>query len=222
MGALADARREMIEHDLVARGIHDRAVLRAMAEVPREAFVGHADRRSAYADRPLAIGDGQTISQPYIVALMAQELELRPTDRVLDVGTGSGYAAAVLASIADEVWSIERHESLATAARQRLAALGFDRVHVITGDGSRGWPDASPYDAICVAAAASRTPGALLDQLAEGGRLVIPIGSASSEQTLMRIERHGDAIRQGSVIPVRFVPLVAETTAGTHENRTSP
>jgi protein-L-isoaspartate(D-aspartate) O-methyltransferase len=208
MAALADARRAMIERDLMARGIRDQAVLRAMAEVPREAFVARADQRVAYADQPLAIGDGQTISQPYIVALMAQELSLRPTDRVLDVGTGSGYAAAVLASIAAEVWSIERHESLASAARQRLVSLGFDRVRVITGDGSNGWPEAAPYDAICVAAAARRAPAALLEQLADGGRLVIPIGDPRGEQTLMRFERDGDRIREQPGIAVRFVPLV--------------
>jgi protein-L-isoaspartate(D-aspartate) O-methyltransferase len=214
MGALADARRAMIERDLVARGIRDQAVLRAMAEVPREAFVAPADQRAAYADRPHDIGDGQTISQPYIVALMAQELSLRPTDRVLDVGTGSGYAAAVLASIAGEVWSIERHDSLADAARQRLVSLGFDRVRVITGDGSNGWPEAAPYDAISVAAAARRAPAALLDQLADGGRLVIPIGDVRGEQTLTRFERDGDRIGERPGIAVRFVPLVEEPPPG--------
>lgn len=208
MEPLEAARRSMIELDLIGRGIHDQAVLRAMAEVPRERFVGDRQRAVAYEDRPLPIGEGQTISQPYIVALMAQELSLQPDDRVLDVGTGSGYAAAVIASIVAEVWSIERHPSLAATAATTLASLGMDHVHVVTGDGTRGWPPAAPFDAICVAAATRRRPRALLDQLADGGRIVIPIGDASGQQELLRIQRRGDSLDERRIIPVRFVPLV--------------
>lgn len=209
MDAVDAAKTAMLEHDLRGRGITDADVLRAMSAVPRESFVDPSQRRAAYADRPLPIGEGQTISQPYIVALMAQELMLGPRDRVLDVGTGSGYAAAVMAQIVAEVWSIERHGALADLAAATLEALGVDNVHVVHGDGTQGWPDAAPYDAISVAAAATRPPPALLAQLADGGRLVLPIGRADGEQHLVRVIRHGDTFEEHRGIAVRFVPLVA-------------
>lgn len=200
----------MVDRDLRGRGIADPAVLEAMSAVPREAFVDEAQRRSAYDDNPLPIGDDQTISQPFVVGYMAQELRLRPTDRVLDVGTGSGYAAAVMARLVSEVWSIERHQRLADGARARLEALDVRNVHVITGDGTLGHPPAAPYDAISVAASTASVPSALLDQLADGGRLVIPIGPPGEFQHLVRYVRHGDTISDEPLIGVRFVPLVAD------------
>src|SRR5688572_17015164 len=159
-------REEMVEKQLVSRGIRDRAVLAAMREVPREEFVSRALVEFAYEDSPLPIEEEQTISQPYIVALMAEALELRATDRVLEVGTGSGFAAAVLARIASEVYTIERHLSLARTAEERFRRLGHDNVHVRHGDGTLGWPEHAPYDAIAVAAAGPEVPQPLLDQLA--------------------------------------------------------
>jgi len=203
----------MVAHDLAAAGISDSRVLAAMGDVAREEFVDRAQRREAYGDHPLPIGEGQTISQPYIVALMAQVLELKPTDRVLDVGTGSGYAAAVMSLLAAEVWSIERHVALAMAAADRLAELGYDNVHVTRGDGTKGWPEHAPFDAICVAAAAPSVPPALVDQLAASGRLVIPIGTPTGVQQLQLVTReHGRALGR-FVCDVRFVPLVADAPA---------
>lgn len=201
----------MVERDLIPRGIRDDAVLEAMRSVPRHRFVDVADEATAYDDRPLPIGDGQTISQPYIVALTAAALALTPDDRVLDVGTGSGYAAAVLGSVAAEVWSIERHPRLAERAAATLAELGFDNVHVVTGDGTTGLPDRAPFDAIAVAAASAVVPPALTDQLADGGRLVIPVGPPRGAQRLVRIERRGDDLVEHHVTDVRFVPLVDDT-----------
>ena len=201
----------MVARDLAAAGISDRRVLSAMGEVAREQFVDRAQRREAYSDHPLPIGEGQTISQPYIVALMAEVLELRPTDRVLDVGTGSGYAAAVMSLLAHEVWSIERHAALALAAAERLRELGYDNVHVSRGDGTKGWPEHAPFDAICVAAASPDVPPALVDQLADGGRLVIPIGTPTWVQRLELVSRSGDETRRRFVCDVRFVPLVADS-----------
>ncbi|TVR25019.1 MAG: protein-L-isoaspartate(D-aspartate) O-methyltransferase [Ilumatobacter sp.] len=200
----------MVEVDLIGRGITDDAVLEAMRTVPRERFVGENDLDEAYADRPLPIGCDQTISQPYIVALMTELLRVRPTDRVLDIGTGSGYAAAVLATIADEVWSVEREPHLAHSAARRLSELGFERVHVEVGDGSLGWPPAAPFDAISVAAAATSVPPALVEQLADGGRLVIPVERSRHHQELLLIERDGSDIVERDVVPVRFVPLVTD------------
>ncbi len=208
--ALAAARAHMLAHDLRGRGLTDPRVLAAMAAVPRERFVPADAIAGAYADRPLPIAAGQTISQPYIVALMAAALELAPGDRVLDVGTGSGYAAAVFAELvgAASVWSIERHAELADAARATLAAAGYP-VEVRCGDGTRGWPERAPFDAIAVAAAAEEVPAALLDQLAVGGRLVMPVGPPGL-QTLVRLTREGPArLRQDDLGPVTFVPLIA-------------
>ena len=179
----------MVERQIAARGIRDERVLSAMREVPREAFVPENLREFAHDDTPLPISEGQTISQPYIVALMAEAAGIGPLDRVLDVGTGSGYAAAVLSRLAERVYSIERHASLAEAARQRLEALGYTNVEVRVGDGSRGWPEAAPFDAILVAAGAPDVPDALKRQLAIGGRLVIPVGGEERSQRLLRLRR---------------------------------
>ena len=205
----ADARRNMIERQLVARGITDPTVLAAMARVPREAFIPPELANSAYEDSPLPIAEGQTISQPYIVALMAEAACIRQPSRVLEVGTGSGYAAAVLAELARAVVTIERHAKLASAARATLKRLGYSNVVVIEGDGSRGVPEQAPFDAILVAAGAPSPPESLKRQLAEGGRLVIPI-SVNTHQDLRAITRSGDSFREEDLGPVRFVPLLGK------------
>jgi protein-L-isoaspartate(D-aspartate) O-methyltransferase len=205
----ADARRRMVEQQLVARGIVDPLVLRAMAAVPRENFISAGQAALAYRDRPLPIGEGQTISQPYIVARMTAAAGLVPTDRVLEIGTGSGYAAAVLAEIVADVYTVERLPMLAERARQRLAELGYVNVHVLTGDGTLGWPEHAPYDAIIATAGGPRAPQALLDQLALGGRLVIPLGMDPYEQRLVRIVRvSAEEYRDEPLELVAFVPLI--------------
>jgi len=209
MSAFDMARRGLAEH-LAGEGIHDAEVLRAVREVPREAFLPRQLREFAYKDAPLPIGEDQTISQPLIVALMAQAARLGPSHKVLEVGTGSGYAAAIFARIADEVYSIERLPGLGEAARERLAELGYDNVHVRVGDGTLGWPEAAPFDAILVAAGGPDPPPSLMDQLAPGGRLVIPVGDTPREQRLVCIERRGDRFVRSDLGAVRFVPLVGE------------
>lgn len=206
---LTQRRAEMVERQLEARGIQDEAVLEAMRAVPREAFVAESLAEFAYRDAPLPIGEGQTISQPFMVALMAEMLELSPADRVLDVGTGSGYAAAVLATIAKEVYTVERHASLAEEARGRFRRLGYDNVHVRQGDGTLGWPARAPFEAIGAAAAGPEVPGPLLEQLAAHGRLVMPTGETGRMQKLVRVHRRseGDYERE-EMCGVRFVPLV--------------
>ena len=198
----------MVAHDLAARDIHDERVLAAMESVPREHFVPEDLVDAAYEDRPLPIGVGQTISQPYIVALMAQEARIRAADRVLEVGTGSGYGAAVLGRLAAEVWTIERHEDLARRAREALEATGAGNVHVDVGDGSLGAPDSAPFDAIVVTAAAPAVPDALVAQLADGGRLVIPIGPDGHAQELVRVTVRGEHSERAHLCDVRFVPLI--------------
>ncbi|EAR51111.1 hypothetical fusion protein [Oceanicola granulosus HTCC2516] len=201
----------MVERQLAARGIRDARVLDAMRKVPREAFVAPGSEEFAYEDGPLPIGHGQTISQPYIVALMIEAVEVRPGERVLEVGTGSGYAAAILAEIAGAVHSIERHAPLAGTARERLAAAGYGSVEVHVGDGTLGWAEAAPYDAILVAAGGPLVPEALKAQLAPGGRLVIPVGdvAAAEGQSLLKITRTGDdRWEQERIAGVRFVPLI--------------
>jgi protein-L-isoaspartate(D-aspartate) O-methyltransferase len=199
----------MVRGQIEARGIRDRAVIEAMTEVPREAFVPGDQAEFAYQDNPLPIAEGQTISQPYIVGLMTAALELKPGDRVLEIGTGSGYAGAVLSRIAAEVYTVERHAALAESARAALESLGFDNVHVLHGDGTRGWPEHAPYDAIVVAAGGPEVPQALLGQLAVGGRLVIPVGPTPRLQELVRVTRVAESEYATEELGgVRFVPLV--------------
>ncbi|ACB82875.1 protein-L-isoaspartate O-methyltransferase [Methylorubrum populi BJ001] len=201
------ARARMLETQLIARGIRDAALLDAMGRVAREAFVPAEFAAEAYADGPLPIGAGQTISQPYIVALMIEALALRPGERVLEVGAGCGYAAAVLATMGARIFAIERHAALAEAARARLAALGL-AVRLRVGDGHAGWPEAAPFDAILVSAAGSAVPEALKRQLAQGGRLVIPVGPPGG-QTLLRLTRRGpERFESRDFGPVSFVPLL--------------
>jgi protein-L-isoaspartate(D-aspartate) O-methyltransferase len=199
----------MVESQLVKRGIRDARVLRAMSSVPRELFVPGEHSASAYSDAPLPIGWDQTISQPYMVAFMAEALELRGDEKVLDVGTGSGYHAAVLASLAPYIYSIEVIPELAEQARRNLRQARVENVLVIGGDGSRGYPEAMPYDAISVAAAAPDIPAALLDQLADPGRLVIPVGT-KADQDLRVVWKHRGEINSRMATPCRFVPLVGE------------
>jgi protein-L-isoaspartate(D-aspartate) O-methyltransferase len=207
----AALRREMVNAQLVARGIRDPAVLQAMSTVPREAFVAADQRQFAYADAPLPIGHGQTISQPYMVALMTEALEVTPDDRVLEIGTGSGYAAAVLSRIAKEVYTVERRPELARAAETRFQQLGCHNIHVHIADGTLGWAERAPYDGIVVTAGGPAIPDPLLDQLGEGGRLVIPVGPTSHLQELLRVRRSEEgAYRQENLGRVRFVPLVGE------------
>ena len=201
-------RTRMVELDIAGRGIRDPLVLEAMGEVPRERFVPDRYRGSAYKDAPLPIPGGQTISQPYIVAAMIESLELRGGERVLDVGTGSGYAAAVLSRIAVHVYTIERHRRLTETATRRFTDLGYDNLTARHGDGRLGWSEHAPYDAIVVAAAAREVPEALLEQLAVGGRLVIPVGRFG-HQNLTQIERTApDHYERRRLEAVRFVPLV--------------
>jgi protein-L-isoaspartate(D-aspartate) O-methyltransferase len=204
-----DERAEMVRAQIAARGVRDERILRAMAAVPRETFLPPEMAEFAYRDSPLPIECGQTISQPYIVALMAEALELVPGDRVLEIGTGSGYAAAVLSRVAGRVFSIERHTALAEGARGRLARLGYDNVEILQGDGSLGWPQQAPYQAITVAAGAPSVPDALMEQLAPGGRLVLPVGEGRETQRLLRLRKQNDGsfIRE-DLGSVRFVPLV--------------
>jgi protein-L-isoaspartate(D-aspartate) O-methyltransferase len=202
-------RRSMVDRQLRRRGITDERVLAAFADVPREAFVGGAVEEFAYEDTALPIDEGQTISQPYIVALMVEALQIRPTDRVLEVGAGSGYAAAILGRLAGHVYAIERNERLANDARDRLRRLGYDNVEIRAGDGTLGWPDAAPFDAILVSAGGPDVPKALLDQLAPGGRLIIPVGG-QREQRLVRITRTGDGFVTEDLGAVTFVPLIGE------------
>lgn len=205
----AERRAAMVERQIAARGVHDARVLAALRAVPREAFVPLPLRDRACDDRPLGIGEGQTISQPYIVALMAQCLELRGQERVLEVGTGSGYAAAVLATLAAQVYSVERIAALADAARQRLQALGLQQVQIRCGDGSLGWPEHAPFDAISVAASGPVVPDALRQQLAIGGNLVMPVGTDLDHQELLRVTRVGaQQYRTERITGVCFVPLL--------------
>ncbi|WAS97930.1 protein-L-isoaspartate(D-aspartate) O-methyltransferase [Nannocystis punicea] len=205
----SQARSRMVEQQLVARDITDEAVLAAMRRVPRERFVPQDDQRYAYGDHPLPIGHGATISQPYIVALMTQLARIKPGDRVLDVGTGSGYQAAVLAEMGAEVYSIEVVTDLAERAATLLEELGYDNVHVRAGDGYRGWPEAAPFSAIIVAAAAPTLPRPLTEQLAVGGRLVIPVGQFVQDLQVLEKRPRGD-LKVETVLPVRFVPMVGE------------
>lgn len=208
MNELQNAKHFMLEHHLQGRDIADPQVLSAMETVPREAFVREDQIDSAYADRPLPAGENQTISQPYIVALMAQALELSPEDSVLDVGSGTGYAAAVLSRMVRQVYAIEYHESLVVAAEARCRSLEYDNIRFMTGDGRQGWPDFAPFDAIHVAACTPTIPGALTDQLAPNGRLVLPLGSSGSSQRLVQYRYRQGRLQEKSLCHVRFVPLI--------------
>ena len=211
MEKLVQYNKEAFIRMLRRQGIRDESVLKAMATVPREKFVGINLLEFAYDDSPLPIEEGQTISQPYIVALMTEALMLKPGDRVLEVGTGSGYAAAVLAEIAAEVYTIERHQSLAHQASVRLKELKYNNAHVLCGDGTLGWPENAPYDGIVVAAGGPEAPRSLIEQLTVGGRLVIPIGPSTREQTLLRITRiNNNEVEFEELGAVRFVPLIGE------------
>lgn len=204
-------REQLVNRELRMLGIRDEAVLRAMRSVPREDFVAEEMREFAYRNAPLEIGLGQTISQPLIVAHMAEALEIGPDDRVLEIGAGSGYAAAVLSRIAKEVFTIERHRELSDIAAERLSRLGYHNVHVLCGDGTRGWPEEAPFDAIVVAAGSPSVPPALLEQLRVGGRLVIPVGAQLESQQLIRvIRREQDDYEYEELGAVRFVPLIGE------------
>jgi protein-L-isoaspartate(D-aspartate) O-methyltransferase len=203
-------RAKMVRNQIEARGVHDPRVLAAMRAVPRHRFVPAYQIASAYRDSPLPIGEGQTISQPYIVALMSEMLELTGDEKVLEIGTGSGYQAAILGQLAAEVISVERFESLAQEARARLQELGYHNVRVDVGDGSLGWPPDAPYDAIIVTAASPELPPPLEDQLAEGGRLVAPVGPRWT-QHLVRVRRRKGKLHREKTIGVAFVPLI-----GTH------
>lgn len=208
----ADAlRKRMVREQLLDRGIRDPLVLQAMAEVPREHFVPAEWQQYAYADSPLPIGQDQTISQPYVVAWMIEALALSPEDRVLEVGTGSAYGAAVLSRMVREVYTIERHKELAEAAERRLAQLGYTNVHILCGDGTLGWPEEAPFDGIVVTASGPQIPGPLREQLSIGGRLVIPVGRTANSQELVRLHRVSETeVRRESLGSVRFVPLVGK------------
>lgn len=204
-------RDEMVRYQIVARGVRSPQVLQAMRQVPREAFVDAAQRHLAYENNPLPIGEQQTLSQPYVVALMAEALQLRDSDRVLEVGTGSGYAAAVLGRIARQVFSVERVHSLADSAATRLRDLGYDNVQVRQGDGTLGWAEQAPFDAILVSAGGPHVPPSLKSQLALGGRLVMPVGRDAESQELLVVTRVGQSrFKTRSLGGVRFVPLIGE------------
>jgi protein-L-isoaspartate(D-aspartate) O-methyltransferase len=203
------ARQRMVEIQIAGRGVRDSRVLEAMQAVPRELFVEPGFEELAYEDGPLPIDASQTISQPYIVALMIEASELKPTDRVLEVGAGSGYATAVMSRIASRVYGIERHAVLVGAAQRRIANLGYDNVELRVGDGTCGWPEAAPYDAILVAASGPEVPRALEEQLVIGGRLLIPVGAQRFRQTLRKIIRLSEtAYQEEDLGGVAFVPLI--------------
>jgi protein-L-isoaspartate(D-aspartate) O-methyltransferase len=201
-------RQKMVQEQLAPR-VQDERVLAAMGKVPREEFVPASVRSEAYADRPLLIGYDQTISQPFIVAFMTEQLRPQPTDRVLEIGTGSGYQTAVLAELVKEVYSIEIVEPLAKSASERLAQLGYRNAHVKIGDGYKGWPEAAPFDAIIVTCAPDKVPEPLTQQLKDGGRMIIPVGGGLAQQ-LYLLEKKDGQLAQRAILPVRFVPMVGD------------
>lgn len=209
---LAAEREAMVRDQIEARGVRDPAVLGALRRVPRHEFVPPGLRDRAYADHPLPIGDGQTISQPYIVALMTELLQLQPGHRVLEIGTGSAYQAAVLAELGADVYTIEIVEPLAAAARARLERLGYSGVRVRSGDGYRGWPEAAPFDRIIVTAAPPQVPQPLIDQLKPGGRLIVPEG-VHEQDLVLYVKSPDGTLRRERVLPVRFVPMTGEAQA---------
>lgn len=205
----ARQRKRMVEEQIAYRGVKDKAVLEAMESVPRHLFIPEAVRFSSYYDQPVPIGYGQTISQPYIVAFMTELLQAGAGDVVLEVGTGSGYQAAILARLVKQVYTIELVEELGKEARSRLKTLGYDNVEVLIGDGYKGWPEHAPFDVIIVTAAAEHIPQPLVDQLKPGGRMVIPVGGVYEVQDLMLITKDASSkVVKESIIPVRFVPLL--------------
>ena len=204
-------RQEMVRDDIRGRGVKDARVLSAMAKIPRHLFVSERLRRQAYADTPLPIGEGQTISQPYVVALMTEALRLKPGDRVLEIGTGSGYQAAVLAEMVKEVYSLEIRQGLASTADKRLKELGYKNVAVKYGDGYLGWPEHAPFDAIIITASVNHIPPPLLKQLKEGGRLILPLGSTVFYQTLTLVtKKRGGELAVEQMGAVAFVPMTGE------------
>lgn len=207
---VATARRSMIEHDLKGRDITDPAVLQAMHDVPRHRFVGPALQAQAYADCPLPIGHGQTISQPYVVAFMTQMLEVRPEDKILEIGTGCGYQAAVLARLAQQVYTIEIVKPLADDARTLLAELGYKNISVKTGDGFEGWREHAPFDKIILTCAVKEIPPALIEQLQDGGRIISPIGATGGVQQLVLATKTNGELKHKQVLPVRFVPMTGK------------
>jgi protein-L-isoaspartate(D-aspartate) O-methyltransferase len=208
--AMTAARKRMVEHDLKGRDINDPKVLEVMGRISRHLFVDKSLQSQAYADHPLPIGEGQTISQPYIVALMTQILKIKPGEKVLEIGTGSGYQAAVLAELTDQVYSIEIRENLATLATQRLKKLGYDKVRVKYGDGYFGWEEYGPFDAVIVTCAANHIPPPLIKQLKEGGRLIIPLGSTTYFQTLTLLTKKQGKTDIEHLAGVAFVPMTGE------------
>jgi protein-L-isoaspartate(D-aspartate) O-methyltransferase len=206
---LAPERQQMVQQQLKPRGIKDERVLAAMAKVPREEFVPADARGDAYEDGPLPIGHNQTISQPYIVAFMTEQLRLKPSDRVLEIGTGSGYQAAILAELVAEVYTIELVQPLAKAAEAVLQRLGYTNVHLKWGDGYKGWREEAPFDAIVVTCAPDKVPQPLVDQLKEGGRMVIPVGERFAQQ-LYLLEKKNGQLNESATLPVRFVPMLHE------------
>jgi protein-L-isoaspartate(D-aspartate) O-methyltransferase len=201
---------KMVETQIRRRGVTDQEVLEAMEKVPRHEFVPGQYQTQAYADHPLPIGHGQTISQPYIVALMTELLELKNTDRVLEIGTGSGYQAAILGEIVAEVYTVEIIEPLAAEAKERLERLGYPNIHALHADGYYGWEEHAPYDAIIVTCAPDHIPQPLVQQLTDGGKLVIPVGPPGGYQTLWQITRDGKEVKKRNVTGVLFVPLTGE------------
>ena len=209
------ARKRMVHEQLTGpgRGINDERVLTAMHTVPRHEFVPLEHRKNAYEDQPLPIGHHQTISQPFIVALMTEQLKPQPTDKVLEIGTGSGYQAAILAGLVKEVFTIEIVEPLAKRAETDLRRLGYTNVFVKAGDGYKGWPEHAPFDAIIVTCAPDQVPQPLIEQLRDGGRMIIPVGPDGGMQELFLLEKRGGEVKQRAVLPVRFVPMTREAGA---------
>lgn len=208
---LASERQRMVQEQLMSRGLHDEHVLAAMSKVPREEFVPQGSRAASYTDRPLPIGYDQTISQPYVVAFMTEQLRLQPQDHVLEIGTGSGYQAAILAELAAKVYSIEIIEPLAKNAEATLQRLGYKNVQVKIGDGYKGWPEHAPFDAITVTCAPDHVPQPLTDQLKEGGRMIIPVGGFGDQELYLLEKKNGQLLRR-AVLPVRFVPMTREAS----------
>ena len=207
---LAQQREQMVETQLKSRDIHNDLVLEAMKKVPRHLFMPASVRQYAYIDSPVPIGQGQTISQPYIVGLMTQTVDPKPGDRALEVGTGSGYQAAVLGELVQEVYTIEIIPDLAERAEKALAELGYDNVEVRQGDGYQGWPEKAPFDIILITAAPEEIPQPLIDQLAEGGRLVVPVGPQGEVQTLTLVTKEKGEVKRAYITDVRFVPMTGE------------